>query len=362
MFEYLSDMGIESNIFILLFLLLFVSALAFFHSLFLALFKKNENSLKWMKFKNLFLIYNIIAILLFIIHPGLTVGWIGFLFISIFVVFILLLITGIGARIFLTIKDLFTEKSRKPAFRKIVGFFASLLFIVLFLYAGPFSFFILFVFIFVTFIFSNKNQFNKLQEILPTSKIRSMAMGLVEVQGNVKAIDLFTTPINSKQCIGYKYTIESISIDKDGDKSYTTIHNESKCKHFFIEDQSGRVEVSPEKLELIMFPIDERYSNSSKRYTQYVLYEDEEVLLIGKATLENNIPIIRHEGIKNVFGVAPAVAVNRWNRLKPMRSAILMYVIAFAFLVSCILLLSIEEINGMIVVSLPDNIFSWNIF
>lgn len=362
MFEYLSDMGIERNIFMLLFLLLFVSALAFFHSLFLTLFKKNENSLKWMKFKNLLLIYNIIAILLFIIHPGLTVGWIGFLFIAVFAVFILLLITGIGAKVFLTIKDLFTEKSREPAFRKIVRFFSGLLFIVLFLFAGPFSFFILFVFIFVTFIFSNKNQFNKLQEILPTSKIRSMAMGLVEVQGKVKAIDLFTTPINSKQCIGYKYTIESISIDKDGDKSYTTIHDESKCKHFFIEDQSGKVEVSPEKLELIMFPIDERYSNSSKRYTQYALYEDEEVLLIGKATLENNIPIIRHEGIKNVFGVAPAVAVNRWNRLKPMRSAILMYVIAFAFLVSCILLLSIEEVNGMIVVSLPDNIFSWNIF
>ncbi|NDV57622.1 hypothetical protein [Bacteroides sp. 519] len=355
MLDSLKEIDFGGSIFVLFFLLIFISGISLFHTAFVHRAGKKLKP-SWL----LFAIYNLVATLLFFIHPGLTVGWLILLFGATFVVAILATILGVGMNFYQGVRKILTNKSQS-LYKRILTLIVSALCICLFFTTGPFFFIIAIIgTIIYSAIWGGSNRFNKLQAILPTSKIRSMAMGLVEVEGKVRIKDQkLVAPIESKQCIGYHYTIESISRDKDGDKRYSTIHDEKKCNRFFIEDETGMVEVDTDKLDFIMFGIDERYSTSSRRYTQYALYEGDEMLLIGKANLENNTPIITHEEIKNVFGIAPVTSVNRWNRFKPLRSSLILYLMAFGFLVGMILILSIKEVDGMIVVSLPQNIFSW---
>lgn len=227
-------------------------------------------------------------------------------------------------------------------------------------FLGPFiCFLLIFGIILFGYFTESKNRYLKLQTILPTSKIRSMAMGLVEIEGSVKGIEKIIAPIESKECIGYRYVIEERRTNKNGKTSYRTIHEETQCNCFVVSDESGSVKVLSEKLDFIMFPVDEQYHSGGNRHTQYVLYENDKVLLIGKAALENNIPVITHEEIKNVFGIAPISEVGRWNRFKPLRTNALLFLTIVAFLTGILLILSIKEVDGLIVIGLSEHIFSW---
>ena len=59
-------------------------------------------------------------------------------------------------------------------------------------------------------------RFLKLQASLPTSKIRSIAKGLAEVQGKLLMKKPLFSPINMTSCIGYYYVIEKIDENKKG--------------------------------------------------------------------------------------------------------------------------------------------------
>jgi hypothetical protein len=352
MFDFITNSDIDRNIGSFILFLVVISLLSMFHSLIFGIIKKIEP--KWL----LYAVYNAIGAILYLINPGFTAGWVIFLFASIFVFVILATVISFIWKIAKGTKDILTNKT-KSFHKRIIELLFVALAILLFVYTGPFFFLIVFVGIFISSILTG-NTFFKLQAILPTSKIRSMAMGLVEVEGTVKETEKEVAPIGFKKCIGYRYTIESIKRDKDGDKSYSTVHNETKLNPFIIEDDTGSVEVIPEKLDFVKFPVDEQYSTGTYRYTQYVLYNGSEVLLIGKAGLMGNKPVLMHEDIKDVFGISPVSVVNRWNRFKPLRSTILLYLMTFGFMVGLILLLSINEVEGRIIVSLPQNIFSWS--
>ena len=356
------DFDIEKNIFFLLFFSLFISGITLFHTLILSsLLKKKKKSIRprWL----LFAIYNAIGIILFFISPSLTLCWIIFLFISVFALVILVLLLGVIAAVFLKIKKIITGKNEQLLYKTIGSILIGTVLIALFVYTGPFIFFIAIIGVIIYSVFTGGNkQYFKFQALLPTSKIRSMAMGLVEVEGVLEAIETVNAPINSKKCIGYYYTIEKEKRDKDGDVSYSTIHSEKKCNRFIIKDASGKVEVLSDKLDFIMLPVDAQYKSGGKRYIQKILSEGDEMLLIGKATLEENKPIIAYEENRNVFGIAPVNRVNRWNRFKPLRVTGLLYILAFAFLVGIILILSIKESDGLIIVGLPENLFSGNFF
>lgn len=354
MFDFIADMSIDKNIFMFIILLVLVSALAFFHTVFLSAFKKQIKP-KWL----LWAIYGTIGSVLFFINPAFTVAWIIFLFVSLFVIFLLVAIFSIGTNIVQEVKRLYNKQ--EPLYKKIFSVLATILLIWLFFSSGPFFFFGVFVFIIIANIVGGKkNKYLKFQAILPTAKIRSMAMGLVEVEGTVKVVDKLLTPIKSKECIGYHYTIESVKTDKEGNKHYTTIHDEIKCNTFIIQDETGSVEVIPEKLDFVMFPVDEQYTSRSRRHTQYILNDGDKMLLIGKANLMNDVAVITHEDIKNVFGISPVVRVSNWNKFKPLRSKLLVYGVFFAFLVGIIMILSISEADGNIIIRLPENIFSWD--
>lgn len=244
-------------------------------------------------------------------------------------------------------------KPKKPLWKKILGVVFAILLFLTFFVSGVYFFVIIFaIAIGSAFMPSSKNRFLKYQATLPTSKIRSMAMGLIEVQGKLVAQNLLAAPIEKTLCIGYKYVIESISRDKDGDESYSEVFSETKCNTFLIEDETGNVEVNPEKIEFVWVGLDNRYSTGSRRYSQYVIKPNDEMLIIGKASLQNNTPVIEHENIKDVFAIAPKNAVIKYNTYKPLLNSFLVFSCVLAFFTAIVLVSSVHISGGNVVVNL----------
>ena len=228
---------------------------------------------------------------------------------------------------------------------------ASVIFALGFAIAGPYT--ILLVVFVIPFLSalkpSNEKSFYTLQRTLPTAPIRSVAMGLAEISGKVRIIEQTIAPIKKKPCAGYYYTIESISKDSDGDESFSLEDSEFECKEFYVEDRTGRIKIKPDKLAFIDFEVDEQYRSHGARYTQYLLEDGMEVLMIGKASVaENNERVFEREEIKKVFGIAYAKTVQQKNDWWPMRTSAILFAYAWVIMIALILMTPIEIRNNTI--------------
>lgn len=280
------------------------------------------------------------------------------LFLSVFVLGILGMIISSISEGYKKVKRQDKERAKMgkkplPWWMKILGSLSTLFFFGFMLSLGP-AYFIIIIFIilpFLTSIFnkSNKKIFYQLQRVLPTSNIRSVAMGLSEISGKAKTIVSNVSRIGSKNCIGFYYTIESISTDSDGDKSYSIEFSETVCNPFFLEDNSGKIKVMPSEIEFIDFDIDEQYQSALKRYTQYLLFENQEVLLIGKAGLgKNNEPVFEKEQIKNIFGMAPVASVANYNEWRPIMQSASYFIYFWVITIALLLITPINLKNNTI--------------
>lgn len=87
----------------------------------------------------------------------------------------------------------------------------------------------------------------RLLENMPTSKIRSIAMGLVEIFGKVEpqlVNGLLKGPLSKKDCVYYRYKVEEYrSSGKSG--HWVTINKGEKGVPFFVRDETGVVLVDP---------------------------------------------------------------------------------------------------------------------
>lgn len=279
------------------------------------------------------------------------------LFLSVFVL-------GIVGMIYAIIKSGYEdskkqdEKRRRtgqkplPLWKKILLTFSGLL-IIGFVFSLGVPYFIIIVFIILPFLSSlkpnNKKRFYKYQRTLPTANIRSVAMGLAEISGKVKTIEKMSSRIGTKPCIGYLYTIEKVSTDKDGDESYSLESSEVVCNSFYLEDSTGKIKIITDQIEFIDFEIDERYQASQKRYTQYLLKENMEVLMIGKAGLKaNNEPVFVKEEVKDVFGISPVESVENYNTMRPIMQSAGYFIYFWVILIALIFLTPIELKNDSI--------------
>ena len=170
---------------------------------------------------------------------------------------------------------------------------------------------------------SASKRFLRLQATLPTSKIRSLAKGLVEVQGKLLMKNALSSPINKTPCIGYHYQIEKIKNDEEGHNSYSTIHQETQCNPFEIQDDTAKISVTPEGIQLFLTEKTHQYISGGKRYTETLLREGDEVLLIGYADSKNGTPFLRKDDKYKLLGITPLSSINYWNKYQPLLKSFL---------------------------------------
>jgi len=96
----------------------------------------------------------------------------------------------------------------------------------------------------------------RLIEDIPTSKVRSIHMGLVEIFGEAMPArnKILKSPITNNDCVYYRYTVEELR--RTGRSSrWVTIESESYKTYFYLKDDTGIVLVDPKGAE-IDIPID----------------------------------------------------------------------------------------------------------
>lgn len=154
-----------------------------------------------------------------------------------------------------------------------------------------------------------RNYFKKkLIENTPTSKVRSIAMGFVELKGKaMHEKEVLLSPMTNSKCVYYRYKIEEYV--KSGKSSYwRTIAGDESGTPFFLKDDSGKVLVDPKGAK-IDIPYDFRSQSLTNapvslknlvkqknvrttflglgkrmRYTEYYIAPNDGLFIMGTAT------------------------------------------------------------------------------
>ena len=83
-------------------------------------------------------------------------------------------------------------------------------------------------------------------ENIPTAKIRSVAMGLVEVSGEARQKYLLKTPYSLLDCVFYRYKVVEQVPTHRGKEKRILASGDSGWMPFYLEDESGHILVEPE--------------------------------------------------------------------------------------------------------------------
>jgi len=101
----------------------------------------------------------------------------------------------------------------------------------------------------------------RLIETIPTSTIRSLALGLVEISGQAQPEEsLLSSPFGGLPCVFYSYAVEE-RVGSEKNARWEAIRKGTSEQPFFVHDTTGRVLVVPLGAELIL--PDERISRSN---------------------------------------------------------------------------------------------------
>lgn len=116
------------------------------------------------------------------------------------------------------------------------------------------------IFLFIAGFISLKKK--RLIENIPTSKIRSIAMGLVEINGETVPAQkkVLKSPFSNKDCVYYDYTVEQYT--RSGKRSrWVTIRRGTDSIPFYLKDKTGSVLVEPKGAD-IDIPMDYQFNSA----------------------------------------------------------------------------------------------------
>ena len=86
----------------------------------------------------------------------------------------------------------------------------------------------------------------RLIEATPASRIRSMAMGLVELNGSVSERSRVSAPFSGRPCAYWEIEIATRSSGRDGRNAWATVHRNRSGHPFYLRDETGTALVYPQ--------------------------------------------------------------------------------------------------------------------
>lgn len=85
---------------------------------------------------------------------------------------------------------------------------------------------------------------------IPTSTIRGMAMGLVEIKGRARKAPPLTSPISGRPCVYFEYEIEERQRKGKRETWVAILSGSSRSVPFVLDDGTGTALVDPSKAEI----------------------------------------------------------------------------------------------------------------
>ena len=217
----------------------------------------------------------------------------------------------------------------------------------------------------------------RLMENIPTSRIRSIALGLVEISGKAEAIPgtVVPSPFTAKSCIYYFFRIEEYK--RRGKSSHwATIRKGEYRPEFYVRDDTGKILVNPEAAEYNV-PKDFEYNsgllndppakvkeflkenglshdgflglNKRMRYREYLIEPGQNVYVMGTAandpvvSEENTSGLVMQKGTNEKFfyisdqsekGVLSSL---KWQAFGGITTGGMLCVVCLAYLLSALL-------------------------
>lgn len=81
----------------------------------------------------------------------------------------------------------------------------------------------------------------------PTARVRSMAMGIVEVNGTIVNRSRVTAPFSGRPCAWWEIDIQTQSTrSRSGQRTWHTVHHDASGHPFFLRDETGVALVYPQ--------------------------------------------------------------------------------------------------------------------
>lgn len=141
----------------------------------------------------------------------------------------------------------------------------------------------------------------RLVENIPTSKIRSVAMGLSELIGNTEQKFPLKSPLTHTDCVYYRFAIEEERRDFKGTRYWKVVNKGNSANYFYIKDDTGEILVDPLDAEVIL-PVDYEYVDTigerRKRYTEWYIQPGEQVYVLGTVRKFKDAVLDRKEKLK----------------------------------------------------------------
>lgn len=125
---------------------------------------------------------------------------------------------------------------------------------------------LLFICIGLYLFFSSFKKFRekRLVEDTPTSTIRGLSMGIVEVMGKAKGAYVLQGPFTHKPCVFYKYLIEEYREEGDSKRWMPGASGDSSFIPFLVEDETGEMLILPNGAD---FLLPEDFTYTTQNYT-----------------------------------------------------------------------------------------------
>ncbi|TQI79672.1 hypothetical protein FHU10_0229 [Serratia fonticola] len=276
-------------------------------------------------------------------------------FVSAAVLFIMAIVGSFYNSYLIMKPEIKTEQDNNKNLKALASIVLFLCFPVLFfLSPGLLFLFVIVIVIFANLVPSNKSRYLKLQKLLPTSKISALAMGLVEIEGEVNAEKRITSPLTRKKCLGYRYTV----LRKEDDRHEIVSHKE-ECLPLTIKDETGSVAIDTVGLEWVNFSLSSEEWRGKHCHREYILEPKKKIVLIGSATLRNQKIIIVKDKFSKVFAMSPSDNLSLWNEGNPLMRSAIRYAIGAAFLIALILTIP-YQFDGNVLTLYPKDSFFFN--
>lgn len=141
----------------------------------------------------------------------------------------------------------------------------------------------------------------RLVENTPTSKIRSLAMGLVEIKGSARRQFALYSPMTNIACVYYRLTRY-----KRNQKNQWVVSSITSSGHvpFWVEDETGRVSVDPSGAKIQVSQSQDSLSTSGtalggfitddEKWREELIYDGALIYVLGKARVKTN-PMTRQQ-------------------------------------------------------------------